>query len=61
MRPWKIEAYHQPLSVFKSFKTAHVILKGIEAIRALQKDQTDHFYYDHPLGKERLVNRVFGL
>lgn len=46
---------------FKSIKTAHATLKGIEVMRALRKGQAKHFYYDQPLGEVRLVNRVFGL
>lgn len=61
MRSWKIEADHHPTLGFKSLKTAHATIKGIEAMRALRKGQAEQFYYGHPLGEVRLVNRAFGL
>ncbi|NJD00253.1 DDE domain-containing protein, partial [Candidatus Erwinia dacicola] len=45
--------------VFKSMKTAYVIIKGIEVMRALQKGQAESFYLGHPLGKMHLVSKVF--
>ncbi|MEL2264015.1 IS6 family transposase, partial [Klebsiella pneumoniae] len=33
--------------------------KGIGVMRALRKAQASEFYYGDPLGKMRLVSRVF--
>jgi len=44
---------------FKSMKTAYAIIRGIEVMRALRKGQAENFYFGHPLGEMRLVNRVF--
>ncbi|KTQ46874.1 IS6 family transposase [Enterobacter cancerogenus] len=44
---------------FKSMKTAYATIKVIEVMRALRKGQAASFYFDHPLGEMRLVNRVF--
>lgn len=46
---------------FKSMKTTYATIKGIEVMRALHKGQAESFYYGHPLGEVRLVNKVFGL
>ncbi len=63
-----IECYHgklkrviSPSLGFKSIKTAHATIKGIEVMRALRKGQAEHFYYRQPLGEVRLVNQVFSL
>ncbi|EKT62587.1 transposase, IS6 family protein [Providencia alcalifaciens Dmel2] len=50
-----------PTLGFKSIKTAHATIKGIEVMRALRKGQAEHFYYGQPLGEMRLVNRAFGV
>lgn len=57
----KLKRIINPTLGFKSLKTAHATIKGIEAMRALKKDQADHFYYGHSLGEVRPVNRAFGL
>ena len=44
---------------FKSMKTAYATIKGIEVMRALRKGQAENFYFGHPLGEMRLINRVF--
>lgn len=44
---------------FKSMKTAYATIKGTEVMRALRKGQAKSFYFGHPLGEVRLVNRVF--
>ena len=44
---------------FKSIKTAHATIKGIEVMRALCKGQAESFYFGHPLGEMHLVARVF--
>ncbi len=44
---------------FKSMKTAYATIKGIEVMRALRKGQAESFYFGHPPGEMRLVNRVF--
>lgn len=54
----KLKRVTNPTLGFKSLKTAHATLKGIEVMRALRKGQAEHFYYGHPLGEMRLVNRV---
>ncbi|HHL2459875.1 TPA: IS6 family transposase [Yersinia enterocolitica] len=46
---------------FKSRKTAYATIKGIETMRALRKGQASPWYYGHPQGEVRLVNKVFGL
>ena len=46
---------------FKSMKTAYATIKGIEVMRALRKGQAASFYYGHPQGEVRLVNKVFGI
>lgn len=43
----------------KSMKTAYATIRGIEVMRALRKRQAENFYFGHPLGEMRLVNRVF--
>lgn len=50
-----------PTLGFKSIKTAHATIKGIEVMRALRKGQAEHFFYGQLLGEVRLVNRVFGV
>ncbi|SUD99021.1 IS6 family transposase [Providencia rettgeri] len=57
----KLKRIINPTLGFKSLKTAHATIKGIEAMRALKKGQAEYFYYGYPLGEVRLVNRVFGL
>lgn len=57
----KLKRVINPTLGFKSIKTAHATIKGIEVMRALRKGQAEHFYYGQPLGEVRLVNRVFGL
>lgn len=39
-------------------KTACATIKGIEVMRAHRKGQAENFYFGHPLGEMRLVNRV---
>ena len=46
---------------FNSMKTAYATIKGIEVMRALRKGPAESFYYGHPLGEVRLVNKVFGI
>ncbi|PHM51789.1 integrase [Xenorhabdus hominickii] len=57
----KLKRIINPTLGFKSIKTAHATIKGIEVMRALRKGQAESFYYGQPLGEVRLVNRVFGL
>lgn len=42
---------------FESMKRAYATIKGIEVMWALHKGQAESFYYGHPLGEMRLVNR----
>lgn len=44
---------------FKSMKTAYATIKGIEVMRAMRKGLASSFYYGHPLGEIRRVNRFF--
>lgn len=57
----KLKHVINPALGFKSIKTAHATIKGIEVLRALRKGQVEHFYYGQPLGEICLVNRVFGV
>ena len=44
---------------FKSMKTAYATIKGIKAMWALRKGQTENFYFGHPLGEMHLVILLF--
>lgn len=57
----KLKRVINPTLGFKSIKTAHATIKGIEVMRALRKGQAEYFYYGQPLGEMRLVNRAFGV
>ncbi|MEY0290988.1 IS6 family transposase [Providencia rettgeri] len=57
----KLKRIINPTLGFKSLKTAHATIKGIEAMRALNKGQAEYFYYGYPLGEVLLVNRAFVL
>lgn len=57
----KLKRVINPGLRFKSIKTAHTTIKGIEEIRALSKGQAEYYYYGQSLGEVRLVNRAFGL
>lgn len=57
----KLKRVVNPTLGFKSMKTAYATLKGIEVMRALRKGQAEIFYYGHPQGEVRLVNKVFGI
>jgi IS6 family transposase len=57
----KLKRIINPMLGFKSRKTAYATIKGIETLRALRKGQAESWYYGHPQGEVRLVNRVFGL
>lgn len=54
----KLKRIINPMLGFKSIKTAYATIKGIEAMRALRKGQVTIWYYGHPLGEVRLVNRI---
>lgn len=56
----KLKRIINPMLGFKTMKTAYATIKGIEVMRALRKGQASIWYYGHPLGEVRLVNRVFG-
>ena len=57
----KLKRIINPALGFKSRKTAYATIKGIEVMRALRKGQAESFYYGHPLGEVRLVNKVLGI
>lgn len=57
----KLKRVINPTLGFKSIKTAHATIKGIEVMRALKKGQAEYFYYGYSSGEVRLVNRAFGL
>ncbi len=57
----KLKRIINPMLGFKTMKTAYATLRGIEVMHALHKGQAALWYYGHPQGELRLVNRVFGL
>jgi IS6 family transposase len=57
----KLKRIINPMLGFKTMKTAYATLRGIEVMHVLHKGQAAPWYYGHPQGEVRLVNRVFGL
>lgn len=49
----KLKRVINPTLGFKSIKTTHVTIKGIEVMRALRKSHAEHFYYGHSSSLKR--------
>jgi IS6 family transposase len=60
-RPVRKLQFNNRVALSASIHPAYATIKGIETLRALRKGQAESWYYGHPQGEVRLVNRVFGL